>query len=558
MAFFLSANDLWAYDQHQIRHNLLHAYLSSVLNAGDCFLGSVKISSRLFVSEGSYMSRYGRWDGEIYESVLCALVENVLGFQYMHYFLFHQSQTWTTEDLTMRSIWYIGIMAHTDTSFRKALKDYFSSFKSTFGVSPMAMQGESLMLPFEIGRIVEQVKTAPMKERSLFLRAIIQRGTPQMLDPFLSIGINLDEGKIMENYLGTAAQCGKLRIVASLLDAGASSARAVPLLCHSEILPIADFDSLLSKFIDSLADVKVHLAYDDLPDPIVAILQNKHAGALRPNSVQCLLKNGAFSSSKLCGSQSTYVTHSYVLNAILYNQPVALEAILNYGVPLELNIQDIFCTDREWFELVGSYTWLTLAVELGQTACVKVLVENSGNIIELVKRQDAGGRRAISLAHSFATGLHPRRSVLHSLHWIKRRHEGEKEISASADTAIFNILQDSLGTGIEKLDSINTAAGEDLAHSPGTGELTFERRWDNLWEKPLHEALMVGLCFIGLYGVLIGYVLLRFVLLREQQHVSKALLFFCIVIPLGLLVSCCIAWAVNIMAFIVNYYKPES
>lgn len=175
VTFFLSVGSNWAYDQRHSRENLINAYFHSILAKGGCSLELVKIPSRLFVPDGYVSFMFGRWDGEVHESILSVLIEQVSGFQVVYDCLFHQSQAWTTEDLKMRSMWYIGILAHTDNTFRAALRDYFSSFKSSFNTSSTAISDEVLWSVFDIRTIEELVKAAPVRERSIFLRTVIEK-----------------------------------------------------------------------------------------------------------------------------------------------------------------------------------------------------------------------------------------------------------------------------------------------------------------------------------------------------------------------------------------------
>lgn len=425
---------------------------------------------------------------------------------------------------------------HVDQRFRAALEDYFSSFKSPFNASSICAAKQNAAFLFAIEKIVEEVKTAPMQERSIFLQTIIRRGQPEMIDLFRDIGIDLDEGYILGNYLGTAAEYRNLPVITSLLDAGASAARALPLLCLSGRLRVEEFNLIFSRLVDSLTDLNPKvIKEDDYPDAVLSVLKCNYDTSIRADCIQSLLKNGTFSSWGLYGSQQIFLPHSYVLNAILYNQTTALGIFIKYGALSEtMNIEDIFRTEEEWFQAVGGYIWLTLAVELGKTACVKALVDNSRNSVELVKRQDAGGRCAISLAQSLAVGPHPRISHLYDLQWVEIRPKYEMEVSVSDDHAILEILTAALGSG-RPSEAVDTASGEcSSIQVPGTKRALLAPSWN----KPGKKSFYVLLCFIGLYGVLICYSLLQFAFLRTtQQHTSRTLLPLCIVIPLSLVGS---------------------
>lgn len=348
-----------------------------------------------------------------------------------------------------------------------------------------------------------------------------------MLDPFLNVGIDLDEYDITQNYLGTAAAYKNLPAIASLLNAGASPARAIPLLCQSRHLRTLELNSIFSIFMDSLTNSKGKITDHDCVDPVVAVLQCTRAMDVLPDSVELLLKNGVFLPSRLYGSQHKFVQASYVFNSILYNRPTALKTLLTYGVLPHSSIQDMFCTDRKWFKPLENYTWLTLAVKLGKVACVEAFIDCSRNPTDLVKRQDAGGRCAVSLARSLVVGPHPRASALYSLHWIEIEDKDEYTVSSSEDATIYDILQAALGVDSDEPPYVNPSGA--LTHIPNKEDCIPEPNSDTvkLCQISISEAFYVGVCYIGMYGMLISYTLVKFsVLLGSQRYMSRYIFFY--------------------------------
>lgn len=534
VTFFLSVNDDWAWDKPQLRLNLVKTYFNSVLANGGCSLDMVDIPSRLFVRECRNGCRFATWDEQNKESILSVLIEHVLGFQAVRDCLFHSSQIWTIEDLKLRSRWYVGILAHTDEKFHATLLQYCSSYRSPFKNSYLATSDKMIKSIFSVRKIVEEVSFAPLRDRTIFLQTIIREGTPQMLDPFLRAGIDLDEGHILENYLGTAVSSGKLPAAISLLDAGASAARALSMLCDWSGNHSQHFEPMFLMLIDCLADTNGNITEDDCPDPVVAVLRCKRAIEIRPDSVELLLKSGWFISSRLYGSQKTLEVQSYVVNAIFFDRPDSVRTLLAYGVSTESDIQDMFGSVS--MGSAGSYTWLTLAIEFGKTACVKALVEYSDNTKGLVRRRDKGGRCAIDFAQSFAIGPHPRVPSMYGVRWMEGYIVGNKdintEISFSEDTAIYDILK-------AVLDDDPIAEPLPVNASPNKSALleTYSNL-DSPFHSSLYEAIFVGTCYIGMYGMLIIHTLLQFaILLATQGHMFRFSLFWSVIILLTLAFS---------------------
>ena len=400
----------------------------------------VSIPSTVFVPEGWSITEHDVCDGQIRTSILPAMVEGVIGFGVIRDILLHQPEPWTVEDLSMSSVWYIGILAYADRVFFKILNSYLRGYRSVFKTSNASVTDEILNSVFGIDVIVSQVVGAPSKERIRFLRTVVRKGTTSMLAPFIDAGINLDEGNIEDNYLGNAAVLAKLDFVNMLVDAGADSARAIPVLCrHACKLETSVFKSLFSTLLDR--STAGHGNVFDIPDPLHAVLESDRAIDIRPDAPFVLLKKGRFNNHKLFGSEELFVPHSYALSAIRYDRPAALKLLLEYGNPSDLVIGKMYSIDREWFRPLEHYTWLTLAVELGKTACVDVLLKHAKNPADSIIRPDGEGRSALQIATAAAAAPHPRKTVFSPLHWSEHK---AVEASALQDTAILALLRDAL------------------------------------------------------------------------------------------------------------------
>lgn len=97
------------------------------------------------------------------------------------------------------------------------------------------------------------------------------------------------------------------------------------------------------------------------------------------------------------------------------------------------------------------YTWLTLAVELGKTECVDILLKHAKNPADSVLRPDGGDRRALQIASAAAAAPHPRETIHTSQRWSNPE---ATKASALQDTAILALLEDVLS--IEQRDMLSS------------------------------------------------------------------------------------------------------
>ncbi len=142
-------------------------------------------------------------------------------------------------------------------------------------------------------------------------------------------------------------------------------------------------------------------------NPINAMLRNDLAMQIRPDAPKKLLEHGHFESRLIYGSLDIFPSHSYVYNAILYNRPAVLAWVLECGAKPD-DIENIFASIREYSQCLRRHSWLTMAVELGRTTCVEVLLEYAKDTFNAATSRDGAERSAIDLARSFPGTLHPR------------------------------------------------------------------------------------------------------------------------------------------------------
>jgi hypothetical protein len=208
----------------------------------------------------------------------------------------------------------------------------------------------------DIDEITSEVKKASLNERSIFMKTVASKGKPTMLAPFLKAHIRLDEGEIFDNYLGAAATNGNVEVFKMLLNAGASTARAIPSLCASPTVDVQIFNELFAELVDNFTPAGDQIQDCDFPDPLTAILKSDRALAARPDAPQVLLKNNVLLVSRLHGSDTVFPCHSYIFNALCHNRIETLKLFLERGPPIDITIMDMFATHREHFQSIANYT----------------------------------------------------------------------------------------------------------------------------------------------------------------------------------------------------------
>jgi hypothetical protein len=484
IVFFSQMRSNWTYDHPEMLSGFGRFYVEKLLIQNGCPLDATVLPSRL-VDPIPPQIKHG---GTEQRSIISTIVKTTLGFEGIYDCLFRQSQLWTVEDCATSDIWYIGILAHTDNAFRKALRDYLYCYRSPFNVSETMRSDQILGSTFNVTAIVDQVQNALSSERIGFLKTVIVRGTSPMLMPFLDTQIDFNEGKILDNYLGHASARGELSMVNLLLDAGANSARALTNFLLNADLETSEFSALYSKLLDNVTPSKSpRSTRPDFPDPVNVILETTRTKDVRSDAIRILLESGSFQAGCLYGASYIYVCHSYVSNAILYNRPAALELFLGRGAQANCLIEHAFATDREHFQSLKHHTWLTIAVELGRTSCVKILLKHAQDITDIVTSPDGAGRSAISLARSHAGAIHPRASIFADPYWATWLADGM--VSDAADGATLSFLEGVLA-GIEPANSPTAVASSMAKSIPHQVDFDkFSRRFSEPLTLPFQSAI---------------------------------------------------------------------
>ena len=434
-------NRRWSYDHRQNLGRVFEAYFRSIIahhksSLEDMYIRSSRFFSNYILSEYAGDLKYDICNGEIKMSILPALLEGEFGFDIVPDILLHYSQPWVVEDLGSSSVWYIGILAYSDSSFFRILQSCLLSDRSVPTISNANVAEGILHSVFGIDAIVSQVLDASVKERRRFIHTLIEKGTTYMLEPFVDAGLNLDEEYIWINYLSLAAKLGKLDFFNMLVGAGANCARAISYFCReADELEYTVYESLLSILLDRATADPGYMSDSGFQwtDALYSLLMSDRAMDIQPDGPAILLKKGIFYPGRVVGTGEIFAHSNYAVTAIYYNRPSALKLLIEHGTPWDLPIGEMHPIDMYWHKRLHDCTLLTLAVELGQIACVDTLLKHANNPTNIIVHPDGRGQSALQLAISAVAAPHPRNTV----------GLGEKA-SAFQDTSVLALLQDAL------------------------------------------------------------------------------------------------------------------
>jgi hypothetical protein len=172
IVFFSQMRSHRAYDHPEMLSGFGSFYVEKLLIQNGCPLDAIALPSRL-VNPIPLQIEHG---GTEQRSIISTIVKTTLGFEGIYDCLFRQSQPWIVENCATSDIWYIGILAHTDNAFRKALRDYLYCYRSPFNVSEAMRPDHILGSNFNVTAIVDQVQNALSSERIGFLKTVICKG----------------------------------------------------------------------------------------------------------------------------------------------------------------------------------------------------------------------------------------------------------------------------------------------------------------------------------------------------------------------------------------------
>lgn len=357
--------------------------------------------------------------------------------------LFRQTEPWTVEELSPIDRWLIGILAHANTIFRQALQRYLDSYRAVFRSSIV----RSGLSAFEISSIVSEVQSASSRDRIELLKIVSKWGTSEMMKPFLAADLDINERWSNEqmpwlrlSYLSKAVKWGNFDTFQMLLKAGACPTWALIYLSrHPKNLPPCQSPERREQMITVLVEraEPQHLGGHD-EGLLSLLLRTDDVRTYSAQDAEALIDRFFLRRPMIVSQDRPRLLNSYILIALFLDLPQILRHLYDSGYFINGNqtIGEILCGERVSIkgELVGKYTWLTLAIHLGLASCVEVFLENGANIME----PDPKGRIALNMANEFTAGEHPRAATKL---YIWPYQPPQRYPSAEDDEAIVAALQ---------------------------------------------------------------------------------------------------------------------
>lgn len=317
------------------------------------------------------------------------------------------------EDLSPIDRWLIGILAHAKTEFRQALQRYLDSYRTVFGRRTI---GDALSA-FEVDSIVSEVEQASTRDRIEFLKIISKWGTREMMEPFLATYLDVNERSSNEHlpwlrlsYLSKAVKGGNSGTFQILLEAGACPTRALIYLSrHPKNLSPCESPKKTKQMIRVLAENAEPQHLDGHDEELLSLLlRTDDIRRYSARHADALIDKFFLQRAMIFSRERPRLLNTYILIAVVLDLPQMLRHLHESGFLINGNqiIGEVLRGERVSIkgDLVGKYTWLTLAVDLGHASCVKFFLANGANIMQ----PDPSGRIPVNMANDFVAGEHPR------------------------------------------------------------------------------------------------------------------------------------------------------
>ena len=381
---------------------------------------------------GNLLWRHSSWG-----TVLSLIMRHGASFDCLREHLLRQPEPWLVNELLPMDRWLLGILEQTDGRFRSSLQKHNSKYRSANQVSQVYQ---------DVDMIVTELQAASTRDRVEFLKIVSKWGTRDMIMPFIKAGFDLNERPSNEqmpwlrlSYLSKAMKWGNLDTFETLLDAGACPTQALIYLSrYPDSFPPCQYPALREKMILTLAraaDLR-HLEGRE---------QEQFSLFLRTDNVRKYCSATAdrlverfISTDDTLEVKSEKVINSYILAAIFLDLPQVLLSFYHWKLQLSGNeiIGKVFSGQRVVIkgDVVGQFTWLTFAVHLGRTSCVKLFLENGADCT----RSDPHGRTALQMAQEYVTRPHPR-ATINIYMWPYQPQQ--RAVSADDDREILAMIQ---------------------------------------------------------------------------------------------------------------------
>ncbi|KAH0542506.1 hypothetical protein FGG08_003102 [Glutinoglossum americanum] len=351
-------------------------------------------------------------------TIMSLIMRHGATFDCVHDYLFRQPEPWTASELSPIDRWLVGILAHTDERFRRALQHYLNSYRSLFYTSRTSRSSDAV---FDIDSIVAEVQSAPTRDRIELLKILSKWGTGAMFLPFLRAGFDINETVSNEltpwlrlSYLGKAVRWGNPDTFRTLLDAGAAPVWALTYLSrHPTSLPPTKYPTSRREMILTLVEraEPEHLAQRE-EEMLSLLLRSDEIRGYCPTAADKLIDRFFLKRNDTFIQEAPELLNSYILIAIILDLPAILQSLLDHGFCINGNqkIGTLHGGNRVVIkgDVVGKFTWLTFATHFGRAACVKPLLDNGAS----TTRRDPCGRTALQIAEEYSAGPHPRAAVV--------------------------------------------------------------------------------------------------------------------------------------------------
>ena len=379
---------------------LSNRQLKSALNTFCAQGGNILWSERTFEGHGT----------DLASTILSLISRHGAAFNFLEHQIFSQSEPWTMEDLSTMDRWLIGVLASVSHTFRASLDSYLRSYRCVF--TP-GRNDYSPLDAFDLAIIVSEVMHAPNKARIEFLKILVKWGTKEMLQPFFDTGlIDLEESAANDmfpwlrlSYLSKAVRWGNNETFEYLLSIGACPIRGLTYLSRfpnahpqgteNSQNEISAMIVKMAEHVNGLVDSEARIDHNLL----LALLLR--TSSLRTHSQlvtdQLIDQFIIQSYSQIVGS-SQGISATYLLIALVLNLPNTLKYFLHQKDTLESHFNssgdstsisydfspfdsisptfDERSVFLKCYPPLNSFSWVSLAVELGLPECLQVLLDS--------------------------------------------------------------------------------------------------------------------------------------------------------------------------------------
>jgi hypothetical protein len=157
----------------------------------------------------------------------CTLIfQGKHGLTYLEQFVSRYIDLVSLHDMDTVDFWLVATLARSFPVFQRTLEAENESYRTPPSLSslPASKRNRVVRLTeLDFATQVQSLREAKIENRTVFMRALCAKGTLQMVQPFLSAGLDLDEqSERKQTYLRAATINGNLEVAEALMQAGAT------------------------------------------------------------------------------------------------------------------------------------------------------------------------------------------------------------------------------------------------------------------------------------------------------------------------------------------------